>query len=128
MANNNLADISTFENLQNQANSSFGGSQMSAFQENVTVNNSIADVQKAYTALEKVNAEWQKAKEAVKKADEVERSFKTAKANMFKVIRDEYNRIGDVLKQNPNDATALKEKRELEALDDKANAIEKAGY
>jgi hypothetical protein len=139
MTNSNLANISTFESLQNQANVSFGGSQMSAFQENVTVNNSIADVQKAYTALEKAHAtlekakaDWKKAQETakklegehLKKIEEIKKSSKPIRDTLYKSVRDEYARIDGVLKQNPNDSDALKEKQTLETIDEKASAYE----
>ncbi|MDR2116046.1 MAG: hypothetical protein LBP87_06670 [Planctomycetaceae bacterium] len=125
MSNNNLANISTFEQLQSGQNARSGASQMNAFQENIAVNNSMADVQKAYSTLEKVHADWKKAQEAVKKADEVERLFKVTKANTNKLVKGEYDRLNTILKQNPNDDIAQKEKQALELLDEKISVIER---
>jgi hypothetical protein len=44
MADNNIADISTFEQLQNQANTSFNNSQISLFNNNKKENTAIANI------------------------------------------------------------------------------------
>lgn len=86
MKNNHLADISTFESIQNQANVSFGNSPMSAFQADVPITNTIIwktnpkidpnDQQKIDSLkknLEEIEKKYQqKRNEAIKKKQEAE--------------------------------------------------------
>ncbi|MDR1269207.1 MAG: hypothetical protein LBK82_06755 [Planctomycetaceae bacterium] len=133
MSNNNLANISTFENLQNQANASFGNSQMSVFQENVVVNNSFADAQKLYKDYEKSRKERaesrQKVRDAQDYANRLDSISNDIRTRLISVIEKDIKAIDDKLKGSPDDSTMLlKEKQALEALDEKANQLTKSTW
>jgi uncharacterized protein (DUF3084 family) len=133
MSNNNLANISTFENLQNQANVSFGNNPMSAFQENATVNNSLADAQKLYKDYEKSRKERaesrQKVRDAQDYANRLDSISNDIRTRLINVIEKDIKAIDDKLKGSPDDSTMLlKEKQALEALDEKANQLTKSTW
>jgi predicted RNase H-like nuclease (RuvC/YqgF family) len=89
MANNNLANISTFENLQNQANASFGNSQMGIFND-ITVNNiDMRDVVVALGIIESLKTDGKSYKTLIKenKIDEAKALKNKTKATITNVTQ-----------------------------------------
>jgi septation ring formation regulator EzrA len=83
MPNNNLANISTFESLQNQANTSFGKSQMSAFQTDTVIHNAVYKQSRDISEAEKPTVD------KIKK--DIEKSEKSTKDPLSKLLKS----IGD---------------------------------
>jgi NAD-dependent SIR2 family protein deacetylase len=69
MSNNSLADISTFEQLQNQTNSSFGITPMNAFQNDVTVTNSKEELERLTKQENEIIIQYNKAKSELEKTE-----------------------------------------------------------
>jgi signal recognition particle subunit SEC65 len=123
MLNNNLADISTFESLQ--ANTSFGNSQMNAFQTDVPIKNNIQDIQ----AVEKALLEYEKITKEYATSKEKTKTLKRAVEKLDIEVDTLYERgetdVNTRLKKDPNDSNALKEKQTLTAIHSRVSKAQK---
>jgi transcriptional regulator len=95
MSNNNLADISAFESLQNNANRSFGGSQMGAFQTDVTVTNSKEELEKLAKYENDVIIEYNKAKTELDKTEKGTPQYKELEKNI-EFLRNKGNKMAQL--------------------------------
>jgi DNA gyrase/topoisomerase IV subunit A len=120
MTNENLADISAFESIQSNQNTRTEISQMSTFQTNTPIINSIDDATKTIDAV----AEIVKGLKKICKDEEyLNKSFETVYRKAETILESEYKRIGDALKQNPNDNELLKENKKIVELYNKYNNL-----
>jgi hypothetical protein len=106
MSNNNLADISTFEQLQNQTNQS--------------VVDIIKDIQKAFSTVVKTD---KKRKKAMDDENKNIRNYQTACKILTQKITAGSCRIKKQLEQNPNDTVLLKNKKILDSIIEKTQKI-----
>jgi hypothetical protein len=120
MSNNNFADISTFEQLQTEQNTKTAVSQMSAFQSDVAVENSVADAKKAIDALKKTIEVETNTHNAILKAIDAKRKTeqdaKQAYKSAFDALHKEDKRVRALLDKDPNNETLNKELKEIDDL------------
>jgi septation ring formation regulator EzrA len=80
---NNLADISAFESLQNQANTSFGKSQMNVFQTDTVIHNAVYKQSRDISETEKPTVDKIK-----KDIEKLEKPTKDSLSKLLKSISD----------------------------------------
>jgi superfamily I DNA and RNA helicase len=105
MANQNLANISAFENLQNQTNHSINASSLSVF-------NTIDAVQNAFSTFVDAGEKRKKAMDDKNKIQNYQNAYKT----LMQKLSTEDHRVKKQLEQNPNDAIAMKDKQTLDSI------------
>ncbi|MDR2117802.1 MAG: hypothetical protein LBP87_15605 [Planctomycetaceae bacterium] len=121
MSNNNLANISTFEQLQSGQNAKTGMNQMNAFQENTTVNNSVADFKKAVDTYQQILKEATDAADTADKAVTLQKKLYDEAINALHHAVSMYEKEGvaleKALKKNPNDKKVQDDKKEFDKVE-----------
>ncbi|MDR2170568.1 MAG: hypothetical protein LBP59_10535 [Planctomycetaceae bacterium] len=129
MKNQNVADISVFENLQNNTNNSFA-SQMNVFNGNCSIENS-AIFDKAESLVKKFVADIdllvKEGTELVKLRNSVIRMRPKRKDQraIGDILDKEQKRITQALKENPNDPEALADQKQALSIQKEFNASDR---